>query len=123
MLFTYVFSSLCHYRPAGPPCVLLIYSTAYHTRPALTKCLPVGSDITRNFIEERISADVDLLEELDATAIVLLVIQLILTAVSFGCYRAPAGALSSPVPAVALHSLGAIATTYNGPTNPPSASG
>ena len=110
-------------RPAGPPCVLLIYSTAYHTRPALTKCLPAGSDITRNFIQEQISSDVDLSEELDATAIVLLVIQLILTAVGLSCYRARAGAASAPVPTMGLHALGAVSTGYNGPTNPPSAFG
>ena len=68
-------------------------------------------------------SDVDLSEELDATAIVLLVIQLILTAVGLSCYRARAGATSPPVPAMGLHSLGAVTTTYNGPTTPPSAFG
>ena len=105
--------------------MLLVYSTAYHTRPALTKCLPAGSDITRNWIQERIAGDVDLTEELDATAVVLLVIQLIVTAVGFSCYRSrsSAGAGAPTTPAAILHSLGAVATTYDGPTSPPSAPG
>ena len=103
--------------------MLLVYSTAFHTRPALTKCLPAGSDITRNWIQERIAGDVDLSEELDATAIVLIVIQLIVTAVGFTCYRARAGAGTTPGTVVAHRTLNAVATAYDGPTGLPMVSG
>ena len=84
----------------------------------MTKCLPASSDLTRNFIQEHIAADVDLTEELDATAVVLMVVQLIVTAVGFACYRSRPGRDASGTLAP-RNGLGAtIVTKFVGPTDP-----
>ena len=86
----------------------------------MTRCLPAGSDLTRDFLKEQIAADVDLTEELDATSVILIVVQIIITAIGFACYCtrtvcAPAAAVVGPAGAVALPA----ATQYVGATTPP----
>lgn len=74
------------HRPAGPPCVLLVYSMVHHRRPSMTRCLPAGSDLTRDFLKEQIAQDVDMTEELDAASVVLIVIHILVTAIGLACY-------------------------------------
>ena len=52
----------------------------------MTRCLPAGSDLTRDFLKEKIADDVDITEELDAASVVLIVIHIIITALGLACY-------------------------------------
>lgn len=74
------------FRPAGPPCVLLVYAMVHHRRPSMTRCLPAGSDLTRDFLKEEIAKDVDMAEELDAASVVLIVIHIVITSLGLACY-------------------------------------
>ena len=85
-------------RPAGPPCVLIVFTMVHSRRPSMTRCLPAGSDLTRDFVKEQIAADVDLTEELDATSVILIVVQIVITAVGFACYCTRT--VCGPAPAV-----------------------
>ena len=77
---------LLFHRPAGPPCVLILYAMVHHRRPSMTRCLPAGSDLTRDFVKEQIAEDVDMAEELDAASVVLIVIHIIITSLGLACY-------------------------------------
>ena len=94
-------------RPAGPPCVLLLYAMVHHRRPSMTRCLPAGSDLTRDYIKEEIRQDVDMVEELDAASIVLIVLHILITSLGLACYctrsvcAPPAATLAPALPSTA----------------------
>ena len=58
---------------------MLLYAMVHHRRPSMTRCLPAGSDLTRDFVKEEIHQNVDLVEELDAASIVLIVLHILIT--------------------------------------------
>lgn len=66
----------------------------------MTRCLPAGSDLTRDFLKEKIAEDVDLAEELDAASVVLIVLHILITALGLACYctRSVCATPAAPAP-------------------------
>ena len=73
----------------------------------MTRCLPAGSDLTRDYVKEEIQQNVDMVEELDAASIVLIALHILITSLGLACYctrsvcATPAATLAPALPSTA----------------------
>ena len=69
------------YSESGP-CQLFVFRVPFSQNPALSRCLPLDSNLRKNRLGHKINAEVDQAEEYSLTTVVLMLIQSVL---SFVC--------------------------------------
>ena len=82
------------YSESKGPCMVLIYRVGYTRRATMSRCVPVDSRLTRDFMKKAISKNVDELEPMNIASLSLLALEVgvgLVLGISF-CARKICGA-------------------------------
>ena len=89
-----LFCFICSRSESKGPCMVLIYRLGYYRRATMSRCVPVDSRLTRDFVQSAISKDVDELEPMGIASLCLLGLETVVGLI-FGvvyCARRACGA-------------------------------